>query len=148
MAYELLRLGTLAHKRHDSSALVYALLKCNPVLVSALLKRGASVEERYVYTNEMPLHRAASNGCIASVQILLKAGADVNAETDYGTTALFGPAVNGSVDIAKLLVDAGATVDKKEYNSATPMLYAVSKGHALVVGPENRSLLILLHISG
>ncbi len=133
MTYELLRLGALAHRRGDTSALEYALLDCDPNLVAALLENGASVEERYEFANRTPLGEAAGDGCTASVRLLLAVGAEVNAATDYGNTALFDAVSSGSSDSVKLLIDAGATIDHRSQFGGTPLLFAISRGYSLVV---------------
>lgn len=133
MTYELIRLGALAHKRHDTSALEYALLYCDPILVAALMEAGASVDERYNYVDETPLHRAANSGCLNSAEILLTKGAAVNAETKYGQTPLFNAVMSGSHYVVNLLIEAGATVDHKDHSGSTPLLFAVSYGYSAII---------------
>ena len=51
---------------------------------------------------------AAENGDVAEVKELIKAGADVNAKTDDGRTALSAAKERGNTNIVKLLKAAGA----------------------------------------
>lgn len=55
-----------------------------------------------------PLHYASYQGHLAIVEILLKAGANVNATNDAGFTALFYAAQRGNIDICKILFESGA----------------------------------------
>ena len=59
------------------------------------------------------LHRAASDGDIASVKQLLTVGTDVNAKSAYGT-ALHFACEQGSLEIVQLLVAAGADIDAQD----------------------------------
>lgn len=51
---------------------------------------------------------AAKNGHVYIAQMLLDAGADVNAEDQNGGTALMRAADNGYADIVRILTEAGA----------------------------------------
>lgn len=81
-----------------------------------------------------PLHLAAEHDRCAAAAVLLKTGADVNATlarshseryTDRRATALFFAVVNGSFETAKLLVDAGASL---QLDPVSPLLVAVQRG--------------------
>lgn len=52
----------------------------------------------------------ASVGNISKVKLAIQNGADVNARSDNGYTALHAAALNGHLDVAKLLVLQGANV--------------------------------------
>ena len=60
-----------------------------------------------------PLMIAITNGNSDVVNLLLKAGADVNAKRTTGTTALMTAAQYGRADLAKLLLHHGAMVNAK-----------------------------------
>lgn len=67
-----------------------------------------------------PLMAAALNNEDPRVfRILLKAGADINAQNEDGWTALTIAAVTQNVDIVDILVKAGAKVGAEEFNNAT-----------------------------
>ena len=66
----------------------------------------------------MNLIDAAKNGDIELVQRLLDRGADVNAQDDYGNTALSNHH-SISIDIVRLLLDKGADLDIKDRDGNT-----------------------------
>ncbi|MBX3279184.1 MAG: ankyrin repeat domain-containing protein [Acidobacteria bacterium] len=73
---------------------------------------------------------AARKSDAAAVKALLDKGADVNAKTRYGATALSFAADRGSVEVVKLLLERGAEVNVRDtFYSATPLTWAASKNH-------------------
>ena len=61
---------------------------------------------------------------------LLKAGADANAATTEGETALMTVARTGNVEAAKVLLAHGADVNSKEqWRQQTPLMWAVAESH-------------------
>ena len=73
---------------------------------------------------------AASWGNIAEVKSLIKAGADVNGELFDGWTALMAASFIGYQDIAALLIENGAEVNKAKNTSGwTPLIMASRVGH-------------------
>jgi ankyrin repeat protein len=72
--------------------------------------------------------RATEEEIIATVNLLLKAGANVNAKTRSGETALHGAALRGWNDLVKVLVDAGAELDAPATaKQLTPLDYAMGR---------------------
>jgi len=80
------------------------------------------------------LIRAAENGDIAKIKDLLYIGADVNAESNGGWTALREAANEGHTEAVKLLIEKGADVNAKnnDYNE-TALMRAAGKGHTEIV---------------
>ena len=89
------------------------------------------------------LHLAAMFGKTAVVQLLLEAGAQVNAITrravvnkdrDYGVTALHIAVKGGHIKVVKMLLESGANVNAltAKWNN-TPLCLASKKGHNKVV---------------
>ena len=77
---------------------------------------------------------AAQNGDQAQVRALLQQKVNVNATQGDGTTALHWAAFNDDLDLAKLLIDAGAKVNAATRNGAiTPLLMACRNGSAPMI---------------
>lgn len=80
------------------------------------------------------LWAAARKGDAPAVTALLGKGADVNAKTRYGATALTYAADRGYLEIAKILVEQGAVVNAKDtFYGAPPITWAAYNGHVEVV---------------
>jgi Ankyrin repeats (3 copies)/Domain of unknown function (DUF3471) len=77
---------------------------------------------------------AARKSDVEAVKALLAKGADVNAKTAYGATALSYAADKGHVEVVKVLLDRGADVNVKDtFYGETPLGWAAYRGHATVV---------------
>jgi ankyrin repeat protein len=77
---------------------------------------------------------AAMQGDKDGVRTLLKSGADVNAATGDGMTALHWAAQRGDVDVATMLIFAGANVGAStRLGGFTPLLMAAMNGHVAVI---------------
>ena len=76
---------------------------------------------------------AVRDGDVEAVRSLLRQGADANAAEGDGLSTLHWAARSGEPEIAKILLDAGATVDARTRNGAyTPVHEASKAGNALV----------------
>ena len=81
-----------------------------------------------------PVADAAMNGDKAAVRSLLKSAADVNAAQGDGMTALHWAAMSGDLELAQMLVFAGANVRATTRLGAyTPLFLASQQGHAPVI---------------
>ncbi len=81
-----------------------------------------------------PVADAARVGDREAVRALLKQGGDVNASQGDGMTALHWAASNNDVDLAAMLIHAGANVRAAtRINGYTPLLLAAKEGHAAVI---------------
>lgn len=78
----------------------------------ALIKAGANVKELPCNSNfdETPLMIASYKGFLSTIELLLAAGADVNATTNNGSTALIYAASGGHADVVQRLIAAGADI--------------------------------------
>src|SRR5262245_10302379 len=72
------------------------------------------------------LMSAIRNGDHAQVETLIRAGADVNAADDDGTTGLMHSVIESDVKMMKLLMEHGANVNAKNGMGSTALLYAVT----------------------
>jgi ankyrin repeat protein len=81
-----------------------------------------------------PVADAAMNGDKAAVRTLLKSAADVNAAQGDGMTALHWAAMNGDLELANMLVFAGANVRATtRLGTYTPLFLASQQGHGPVI---------------
>ena len=107
-----------------------------PGLIPYLLAAGAgcylnhpSNPSRTLFT---PLIVACSVGNKAAVEHLLEAGADLEAKSKLGATALHWAAVRDEHEIVELLIAAGADVEAADDDGETPIDYAVGNGYRRV----------------
>jgi ankyrin repeat protein len=119
-----------------------------PEMVKMLLARGADVKPRAHYsdwpaqlTSEpraqyrpvgglTALLYAARAGCLACVESLIGAGADVNLPTPEGVTPLMIAIDNEQYDVAKLLLDRGANPHLWDWWGRTALYIAVDRKSA------------------
>ncbi|XP_046582993.1 uncharacterized protein LOC124290327 [Haliotis rubra] len=100
----------------------------NPAVVSYLLKKGASVNQASNVTGDTPLHIAAAIwGSTECVDLLLKAGADVNVQNNTGDTPLHVPTGWGCPDCVDVLLKAGADVNVQNNTGDTPLNRAAAQ---------------------
>ena len=71
------------------------------------------------------LHKAAGNGDIDMVKLLIAEGADVNAKDERSWTALHHAARNGHKEAAELLIAKGADINAEDKEGRTPLYIAV-----------------------
>ncbi len=100
------------------------------ILVCALsvlgLTAGAAAQERLV--------DAARRGDVAAVRALVEHGASVNEAHGDGMTGLHWAAYNDDLEMARLLLTGGATVDAlTRTGGLTPLMVAAANGSATVV---------------
>eukprot|EP00299_Pterocystis_sp_00344_P018335 c9158_g1_i12.p1 GENE.c9158_g1_i12~~c9158_g1_i12.p1 ORF type:complete len:106 (+),score=15.03 c9158_g1_i12:30-347(+) len=75
------------------------------------------VNTRHPETGQTPLHWAAGNDQIYLVRLLLKRGANPNAQDPFKVTPLHCAANSGSVEICESLMAAGASMKFENYVS-------------------------------
>ena len=84
-------------------------------------------------TLDKALWDAAWDGRTAVVELLLAAGADVDAKDEDGWTALHYAATRGHTAVVELLLAAGADVNAQSNAGGTALHYAAFYGHSAVV---------------
>lgn len=100
----------------------------NPEIVRSLLRRGADPNQPM--QRHHLLNRAAVEGNTEVCRALLEKGAvATEADTVNGYTPLHWAAVHGHADLAGLLCDHGAAVNRKDAQGRTPWQLAARYGH-------------------
>jgi ankyrin repeat protein len=116
------------------TALHWAALKNDPDLAQLLLFAGANVKATTRIGAYTPIILAAREGNATAMEVLVKAGADINSKTANGTTALMLAAQSGSVEAVRILLDAGADVNAKEpVRGLTAVMFAAASNRAPVI---------------
>jgi ankyrin repeat protein len=123
--------------------LMWAAAKGHPETMRVLIEAGADVDARSTIvewerqrTDEprdkwlppggwTPLLLAARENCVACVDVLARAGADLNIVDPQRHTALIIALTNGHFDVAGLLIDRGADLDMQDEVGQTALWAAV-----------------------
>ena len=109
-------------------------------MVQTLLDHGAAVDARSGDTSDTPLHIAVMNDYPPSndiVELLIAAGANVNANDGYDYSVLYAAAQCGRPEAVAMLIAAGADVHKKCQGTFTPL-----RGAAIGVNVRNYAPLL------
>lgn len=103
-----------------------------------LKERGVDTDPHYVMGS--PLLNAISHGYFELAKLIIKSGADVNAEMERERTPLMDACLAGNLEIAKMLVERGADVNAKgrvtarsPEGSITPLKAARASGNKRLV---------------
>ncbi len=119
-----------------------------PDHVAAILRAGGEIESRALF-GLTPLHTAVANAVLppdikaavegipnvswpdtasrlASIAVLLDAGADSNARDQFGGTLLHSAATQGQPEYIAALVEAGLDINARDESGQTPLHSAVS----------------------
>ncbi|MBI1765153.1 MAG: ankyrin repeat domain-containing protein [Acidobacteria bacterium] len=123
----------------DDRAVVQAMLKADPALVTASVRQAILHEAKifhWLYVGDTALHLAAAGYRVEIVRMLLAAGADPNsaknqrwsgplhyAADGYLASAVWDPMQQ--VETLKCLLEAGADLQAQDKNGATPLHRAV-----------------------
>jgi uncharacterized protein len=95
----------------------YAAFFGQPEAAKLLIERGADLEARSTNRefalDAAPLHSAVAAHERAAIEVLLDAGADVNAVQHGGFTPLLEAAQSGQAEVVELLLERGADPDAK-----------------------------------
>ncbi len=99
--------------------------------VTESVTKGEGVSDA---ATESPIADAARGDDIEAVRALIADGADVNAAHGDGMTGLHWAALNGNGEMARLLIDAGATLEAATRLGAHTRLHVAAKeGHGGIV---------------
>ena len=89
------------------------------ILVVFLIREGLSI---YKYMKNCKLHEAAKTDKIDTVRRLIQEGHPVNAlDSSFGLTPLHFAVRNGCVEVARLLIENGASLTQPSTQGITPL---------------------------
>ncbi len=151
--------GTMLRWRHGGTALILASRLGLNTVVRSLLDRGADVEAKddRGATALMLASRGGHKPHTAVVRMLIAAGAKVDVsddgprvvrgfDFDYAPggldeaggvpSALIHACSNGHAEIVRLLLDAGANIEKTDIDGVTPLMFAVAVAGAHILIPD------------
>src|SRR5262249_15705740 len=116
------------------TALHWAAERGDTALTTALIRAHANVKALTRLGNDTPLLIAARSGNPVVIDALIKAGSDVNATTNNGTTPLHFAAAAGDPKAVAELIEHGAKVNAKENAwGRTPLIFAAERDRAAAV---------------
>jgi ankyrin repeat protein len=102
--------------------------------VKIFLQRDPQAIHRTGKDGMLPIHLAADRGYSEIIQLLLQAGADVNAPHEtVRATPLQYAAEFGRLDAVRTLLAANAKVDAVDSQGRTPLMWAAMKGRVPVI---------------
>ena len=84
------------------------------------------------------LTKAATEGYLKTAKLLIDKGADINARTNEGSSALMAASMAGYTKIVELLVNAGANAKAKNNMGYTAEMYAKEKGYTNIIQLLNK----------
>lgn len=82
---------------------------------------------------DQDFRKAATAGDLAAMEALLRLGANVNSENNYGQRALHNASSTGQTDAVEFLLRNGAQIHAKTKAGDTALLVAARNGHPQVV---------------
>jgi cytohesin len=129
----LIRAGANVNVRNNYgvSPLAIAAKHANPNILGQLMKAGADPNDKinFINADETPLMHAARAGNVDAVNMLLLAGAQVNARESWnGQSAIQWAAAEGRGAVVEALIAGGADIRQRSNAGTTPLLFAVRKG--------------------
>ncbi len=99
---------------------------CN---VAEWLITSRSQDPDELHRNKTPLYHASGHGNLKIAQLLIKHGADVNAQCVVGWRPLHIASNNGRLETLRLLVGSGADVNVRNDRDWTPLYLAAKEGN-------------------
>lgn len=102
-------------------------------VVRTLLDGGAAIDVMEPAENIRPLHNCAINGCNQVCEFLLRHGADMDARTRQGDTALHLAAKHNNADLVSLLLGFHADYTLQNEDGLTAEQIASDRGYSRIV---------------
>lgn len=122
-----------AYSADGFTALHFAAYYGSQETVALLIERGADIEAvTKNFLGNRPLHAAAAGRgpALETCEVLVRAGADVNAKQHGGFSVLHTPARHGGLAMAELFLRHGADASATNDEAKTPVDVAREQGHS------------------
>ena len=103
--------------------------ECRPEIVTRLLNNGADLNACEIESGVRPLHKAAEKGCLQACDLLIRHGAEINAQTHDGATALHLAALAGHAEVVSLLLKYHPNRTLQDSDGRTALQCAQERGH-------------------
>ncbi len=100
---------------------------------SAEMKGQSTVIEKNEKPPNTDIHAAALFGDLKAINQHIRAGSDLNAKDDYGSTALIIAATFGKTEVARVLIEAGADLNITNNDGSTALHSAAFLGRTEIV---------------
>lgn len=113
------------------TAMMVAILRLS-LMTSRCVFRGGQAVQRNLVVDCRKEENEQVKQVVAVVQLLLHFGANVNAQSRDGKTALHCSTSDESYEVAKLLLDAGANGNTQDENGKTSLHYCIQEGGLIV----------------
>jgi len=123
-----------ASQGDGTTALHWAAFRDDLEMAKMLVAAGANVQVTTRDGEITPLFMACTNGSAPMIELLIRAGANVNSVKSNGTTPLMTAAASGSADAVKVLLEHGANVNAKEtVHGQTALMFAAALNRDAVI---------------
>jgi ankyrin repeat protein len=107
----------------DKTALEHAIEVDNQEIVTALLEKGASLEDADMY-EQTPLIYTIKNGSVKMMEFLIEKGVNINQSDASGNPPLIHAIRSNKPEMLEALLKKGADVNKPGQYGKTPLQYA------------------------
>jgi ankyrin repeat protein len=127
---------TLPGKYSDSglTVLMTAAMGIHTTSVKLTLDNSDKFPQEYVTASKQAMSKVVAGGeSLDVVHLLLDRGADVNAKTKHGWTALMSAGMEGQTEVAKALIAKGADVNARTDTGLTPLMLPARLGYTAFV---------------
>ena len=115
--------------------LYYSIYYNKPEVFKYLISKGANINIKSTNNCKTIIAEAVKKNLIEAVTLLLEHGSDINTVDCYGNTPLMIVIDNKYNDIAKILIDKGAEIDKQnKYAAENTITYAIIVDNIEIVG--------------
>ncbi|KAF9869242.1 hypothetical protein CkaCkLH20_13287 [Colletotrichum karsti] len=109
-------------------------------VIQTLLKKDSRIVHAADFDKRRPLHDAASQGSLAIVEILLDHGADIDAQSKGGITALHLAVKQQEKQVVDYLLERGADIHIRDSRQQTALALATSLGDEAIAGAIHQIL--------